>query len=137
MARQLDAAHQLKVIDGAPRLSRPAGVGERVLGVFSVGLLPAGLAAVSANSIQTAVRVLALVAALALMTGWYWFHLGATRRRPHTATENAAVVFATMMLGAPGSKILWDNPAPLGGSLIAAALPTVGLLVYLVLRWRR
>ncbi|WP_253916787.1 hypothetical protein [Streptomyces sp. MNP-20] len=137
MERELDAAGQLGVIDGAPNLNKPAGVGERVLGVVSAAVLLSGLAVTSANSTSAALGVLVLIAAVALMMGWYWFHLSATRRRPHTTAENASIVFATVMLGAPGSKILWDSPAPLAGSLAAAALPTAGLLFYLVLRWRR
>ncbi|MFF9897994.1 hypothetical protein [Streptomyces longispororuber] len=137
MERELDAAGQLEVIDGAPKLNKPAGVGERVLGVASAAVLLCGLAIVGANNTPTVLGVLALIAAVALMMGWYWFHLSATRRRPHTTAENATVVFATVMLGAPGSKILWDSPAPATGAWVAAALPTAGLLVYLALRWRR
>lgn len=118
-------------------MNKSASARERVLGVASAAVLFAGVAAAGASDIPTVVGVLVLVAAVALMMAWYWFHLSATRRRPHTKTENAAVVFATMMLGAPGSKILWDDPASLGASLAAAALPTAGLLAYLVLRWRR
>ncbi|WP_225882119.1 hypothetical protein [Streptomyces aureocirculatus] len=137
MERELDAAGQLGAIDGAPKLNKPAGAGERALGVASAAALLSGLAVTSAHSTPTAQGVLALLAAVALMMGWYWFHLSATRRRPHTPAENATLVFATMMLGAPGSRILWDSPAPLAAALAAAALPTTGFLAYLVLRWRR
>lgn len=137
MEQGLDAAGQLGVIDGAPQLNKPAGAGERALGVASAGVLLGGLALTAANSTPVALGVAALIAAVALMMGWYWFHLSATRRRPHTSAENATVVFATVMLGAPGSKILWDSPVPPTGALVAAALPTAGLLAYLALRWRR
>ncbi|MFH9069283.1 hypothetical protein [Streptomyces alboflavus] len=137
MEQELGAAGQLGVIDGAPKLNKAATVRERALGVVSVAVLLAGLAGACTSGVPAVVGVLVLAAALLLMIAWSWFHLGATRRRPHTKAENAAIVFATMMLGAPGSKILWDDPAPLGASLVAAALPTAGLLFYLVLRWRR
>ncbi|WJV50547.1 hypothetical protein [Streptomyces flavofungini] len=137
MERELDAAGQLGFIDGAPKLNKPAGAGERVLGVASAAALLSGLAVASTHSTPAALGVLTLLAAVALMMGWYWFHLSATRRRPHSTAENATLVFATVMLGAPGSKILWDSPAPLAAALTAAALPTAGFLIYLVLRWRR
>ncbi|MFD0412871.1 hypothetical protein [Streptomyces sp. NPDC127108] len=137
MEQELEAAGRRGTLDGAPEPNEPATVRERVLGVVSAAVLLAGLAKTCATGVPVVVGILVLVAALVLMIRWSWFHLGADRRRPHTKVENAAMVFATTMLGAPGSKILWGDPAPLGAALAAAALPTAGLLSYLVLRWRR
>ncbi|MYY80817.1 MULTISPECIES: hypothetical protein [unclassified Streptomyces] len=137
MERELDAEGQLRLIEGAPQLNEAAGVRERVLGVLSSAAVLTVMAAASMNGISVALGASAIAAVAAVMIGWYWFHLSATRRRPHTAVENAVLVFSTMMVGAPGSKILWNNPAPSTDSWIAASLPAASFLAYLVLRWRR
>ncbi|MEU5902284.1 hypothetical protein [Streptomyces venezuelae] len=137
MERELDPEGQLKLIEGAPQLNKAAGARERVVGVLSSAAVLAVLAAADMNDTPTALGILAVVAAAAVMLSWYWFHLGATRRRPHTAVENAMRVFSIMMVGAPGSDILWHNPSPPADSVIAASIPAVSFLVYLVLRWRR
>ncbi|MFD4635504.1 hypothetical protein ACFVYR_37805 [Streptomyces sp. NPDC058284] len=136
MERELDAEGQLRLIEGAPQLNKGAGIRECVLGVLSSAAVLAVMAATSMNDVPVALGVTAIAAATAVIIGWYWFHLRATRRRPHTAAESAVLVFSTMMVGAPGSKILWDNPAPSTDSWIAASLPAASFLVYLVLRWR-
>ncbi|RLV01625.1 hypothetical protein CTZ27_12545 [Streptomyces griseocarneus] len=127
----------MRTIEGAPALNRPAATGERALGLASAVALFTGLALAGMKSTPPVLGVVVLVAALALVLGWRSFHLGAPRRRPHTKMENRVAFGATVMIALPGSRILWDNPTSLEGALVGAAVPTVVLAVYLVLRWSR
>ncbi|MGW7355492.1 hypothetical protein ACWGI0_02085 [Streptomyces sp. NPDC054802] len=137
MGQEPDSAEQLRVIDEAPALTRAAAPGERALAVLSAVALFAMLAAASANRIPLLLGCVVLVASLALVLRWRWFHLRAPGRRPHTKVEEAVFLFAPVTLAVPGLKVLWDNPADMTAALAAAAVPAVVLAVYLVLRWRR
>ncbi|WP_267244326.1 hypothetical protein [Streptomyces sp. PR69] len=137
MGQEPDAAEQLRVVEEAPALGKAANAGERVLGGVSVAALFAGLAGAAASEIPLLLGCVVLAVALALVLGWRWFHLRAPSRRPHSKVEEGIFLFAPVTLALPGVKLLWDNPADLEASAAAAAVPTVVLACYLVLRWRR
>ncbi|MFI2458269.1 hypothetical protein [Streptomyces sp. NPDC019539] len=132
-----DAAERLRVIEEAPVPGRAASLGERLLGVASAAALFAVLAGAAVSEIPAAVGCLVLLAALALVLRWRWFHLRAPRRRPHTKVEEVIFLFVPATLAIPGLKLLWDNPADSSAALVSAAVPTVALAFYLMLRWRR
>ncbi len=82
--------------------------------------------------------VFTFLAALSLALAWWWYHLGAPGRRPHTRTEKSTFLFTVMTLAIPGLSLIWgDGQNGLAAHLVAAAVPTVGLALYLVMRWRR
>ncbi|TLQ44703.1 hypothetical protein FEF34_17815 [Streptomyces marianii] len=137
MERGSDSAEQLRAIEGAPVLSRAAGGTERALGVLSIVALFVVLAAGAVVGIPAALGCVVLLAALALVLRWRWFHLRAPGRRPHTKTEEWLSFFTPVALAIPGLRLLWNNPADLAGGLMSAAVPTAVLACYLMLRWRR
>lgn len=131
------AQQQLSVVDHAPGLRRPAGVGERVAASATLLALYAILAASAGTSLPLPVRVLVLLAALAGVLRWQWFHANAPGRRLHNHRETGLYYFGLLTLGIPGSQILWSNPTGLATALIAPAIPTLGLAAFLLLRLRR
>ncbi|GAA2482949.1 hypothetical protein [Streptomyces gobitricini] len=137
MGECTNSAEQLRAIEMAPVLTRAASAGERVLGVLSVGGLLAGLAASAAADLPVVPGIVVLLLALALVLGWRWFHLGAPGRRPHTKAEDRIAFLGPVSLAIPAPGLLWNNPAALPGSLVAAAVPAAVLAGYLGSRWRR
>lgn len=137
MGQDPDAAEQLRVIDEAPTLTQAASVGERVLTVLSVAVLFTVLAVAGANRVPLLVGCLVLVASLALVLRWRWFHLRRPGRRPHTKVEEVVFLFVPVTLAIPGLKVVWGNSADTAAAWVAAAVPAALLAAYLVLRWRR
>jgi hypothetical protein len=137
MGQEPDSAEQLRVIEGAPALTRPATPAERALGALSAAALFAALVVASSHEIPVLLGCFVLVASLALVLRWRWFHLRTTGRRPHSKVEEAVFLFAPVTLALPGLKLLWHNPAELTDSVMSAAVPTIVLAAYLALRWRR
>ncbi|MEU7199276.1 hypothetical protein [Streptomyces sp. NPDC045470] len=137
MPTQLGPAARLKAVDGAPALARGASVSERYWGPVSAGGVCALLALAAHRGLPTWGGVAVLAVALAIIVGWRGFHTDRARRRPHTWVETAAGVAAACGLGLPGSQILWNAPLDWPAALAAALLPSVALLAFLVLRWRR
>ncbi|MEU1281143.1 hypothetical protein [Streptomyces sp. NPDC005805] len=137
MGQEADRAEQLRAIEEAPVLARPAGIRERLIGPLSAAALFAVAVTAAANRIPLLVGCLALAVLFGIVLGWRWFHLGAPGRRPHTKVEESVSLLAVVTSAFPGAKLLWDNPAPLPDALAAATVPAAALLAYLVLRWRR
>ncbi|MFJ2743036.1 hypothetical protein ACIO3O_25610 [Streptomyces sp. NPDC087440] len=131
-------ADQLAVITAAPDLSRPASLGERVVGVATLVGLYGGLVAALESDLPRPVGVLVFVAALVLLLRWNGHHDNAARRRPHTRLENGARLCAAALVGIPGiSLVFGDGPDTFAAHLVAPAFPTLAAAVYLVLRWRK
>ncbi|MEU1128402.1 hypothetical protein ABZ383_00810 [Streptomyces sp. NPDC005900] len=132
-----DSAEQLQIIEGAPALGKAAAGGERVLGAVSVAALFAVLVVASTSTIPMMLGCVVLLAALAVVIRWRWFHLRAPSRRLHTKVEDGVFFFALVTLAFPGLKLLWDNPSSPMAAVVASAIPSVLLACYLLLRWRR
>ncbi|MFF4603738.1 hypothetical protein ACFY12_13510 [Streptomyces sp. NPDC001339] len=131
-------AEQLAVVDAAPDLSRPASGGERVVSLVTLAVLYAGLVAAMECDLPAVAGIGVYVAALVLVLSWSGHHDRAARRRPHTRLEKVTRFLGVVWLGIPCSQIMFDPGAgTFVGHLGAAAFPTVGYAVYLILRWRR
>ncbi|MFI0978187.1 hypothetical protein ACH4SP_14460 [Streptomyces sp. NPDC021093] len=126
------------MIDAAPDLSRPAPLGERIIGVVTLVGLYAGLVVALESDLPRWAGICVYLAALTLLFGWSGHHEVAVRRRPHTKPEMAVRFCGVVSLSLPGAGLVFDNgPGTLTGHLVAAAAPTLAAAVYLVLRWRR
>ncbi|MGW0989592.1 hypothetical protein ACWD46_25800 [Streptomyces sp. NPDC002486] len=137
MGKNPDSAEQLRAIDEAPVLTRGASVAERSLGVLSVALVFTVLVVAASYEVPVVLGGVVLLVALAVVLGWRWFHLRAPGRRPHSRVEDYVSFLGPVVLAIPALRILWNNPADLPAAMAGAAVPTVLLACYLVLRWRR
>ncbi|MEI5099136.1 hypothetical protein RB200_11490 [Streptomyces sp. PmtG] len=131
-------AEQLAVVNAAPDLSRPASARERVVGLGTLAVLYGGLVTAMECDLPRIAGLGVFLAALVLLLVWNGHHDDAARRRPHTRVEKAARFGGVVLLSMPGISLVFGEGADtFTAHLVSAAIPTVCVAVYLVLRWKR